>query len=496
MTAEIVTPFQWVLIVFVFLGAIPFAVSAVQYLLVGIHGSRNHYSKCLTYFPRTAILIPAWNEALVLGTSIDQLMRLEYPRDRLRLYVVDDASTDDTPAVLAAKAAQYPGSVFHLRREKGGEGKAHTLNHGLDVILSEPWMECLLIMDADVVYEPDSLRKMTSHLVDPEVGAVTAYIKEGSRPANYLNRFVGYEYVTAQAVARRAQNVLGALACLAGGAQLHTRDNLEALGGRVDTSTLAEDTVTTLETQRRGKRVVFEPNATVWAEEPSRIGALWKQRLRWARGNVQVSRRYKSMWFRPNRVHRLGSAVFGLLWFTTLLLPLCMILSSAALVILWLMRSDLASYAFSRLWIVNALCWVFTTALALLADRSTARRSWREAIMFPGIVSVLIMLYACAPRPFRFLARVFDDWTGIHVTAGGARWWTLFFSLWVAGCMVVAYAVCVLERRVAGAGWLIYLVGFGPLLCAITFAAYVQEIRGASQTWDKTEKTGRVGLPA
>ena len=67
----------------------------------------------------------------MIGASIDRLMQLEYPPDALRVYVVDDASTDDTPDVVLAKAAQYPGRVFHLRREKGGEGKAHTLNHGL-----------------------------------------------------------------------------------------------------------------------------------------------------------------------------------------------------------------------------------------------------------------------------------------------------------------------------------------------------------------------------
>jgi len=48
-------------------------------------------------------------------------------------------------------------------------------------------------------------------------------------------------------------------------------------------------------------------------------------------------------------------------------------------------------------------------------------------------------------------------------------------------------------------GWsapaLIYLVGFGPLLCAITFAAYVYEIQGREAKWDKTEKTGKVALP-
>ena len=80
-------------------------------------------------------------------------MLLDYPRDSLRIFVVDDASTDATPEVIKAKAAEYPGTVVHLRRDKGGEGKAATLNHGLAVILADDWMQAILIMDADVIYE-------------------------------------------------------------------------------------------------------------------------------------------------------------------------------------------------------------------------------------------------------------------------------------------------------------------------------------------------------
>ena len=61
--------------------------------------------------------------------------------------MVDDASTDDTPDVIKAKAVQYPGQVVHLRRDKGGEGKSHTLNHGLRIILADDWMQALLIME-------------------------------------------------------------------------------------------------------------------------------------------------------------------------------------------------------------------------------------------------------------------------------------------------------------------------------------------------------------
>ncbi len=137
-----------------------------------------------------------------------------------------DSAHRRRPRPAQAKAAQYPGNVFHLRREKGGQGKAHTLNHGLAVILEDDWVEALLITDADVIFEPDSLRKMARHLADPQVGAVTTY------------------------------------------------------------------TFTTFQTQLNGRRVVFEPHATVWAEEP---GSIQRRRGRWrsrrdARGGPGAAR--------------------------------------------------------------------------------------------------------------------------------------------------------------------------------------------------------------
>ncbi len=387
------------LVAFVILGAVPLLVANYQFLLVGLHFRRLHYAKCRPYFPRTAILIPAWNEAAVIGTSIDRLMLLDYPRERLRIYVVDDASTDDTPQVVLAKMAEYPGNVVHLRREKGGEGKAATLNHGLAEILADDWMQAILIMDSDVIYEPSSLRRMTRHLADPGVGSVTAYIKEGSRPGNYMTRFIGYEYITAQAAARRSQEVLGVIACLAGGAQLHSRANIEAIGGQVDTTTLAEDTVTTFETQKGGRRVIFEPHATVWAEEPGSIVALWKQRLRWARGNVQVTRRFKSVWFRPQPNNRLGSVSFGLLWFCLLLLPVFMVLASASLVTLFFIDYQLAWTAFHVLWLTNVITYIFITSFTLAIDPGVGRHTWKEALMFPGLINVIILRRRRAARP-------------------------------------------------------------------------------------------------
>jgi cellulose synthase/poly-beta-1,6-N-acetylglucosamine synthase-like glycosyltransferase len=493
-----VNDFRWGLTALVIAGALPLIVASYQFLMIGWHFRRLHYSRCAPIFPRTAILIPAWNEAAVIASSVDRLMRLSYPPDRLRVFVIDDASTDETPQVAQAKAAEYPGRVFHLRREVGGQGKAHTLNHGLAEVLSDNWMQAVLIMDSDVIYEPPSLRRMTRHLADPGVGAVTAYIKEGSRPGNYLTRFIGYEYITAQAAARRSQNVLGAVACLAGGAQLHSRVNLEAIGGRIDTSSLAEDTFTTFKTQLAGNRVVFEPHAIVWAEEPGNIVGLWKQRLRWARGNVQVTKQFGRLWCRPSRTHRLGSVSFSVFWFCLFLLPIFMILASASLITLYFSDFAMAWVVFHVLWIINALTFVFITAFVLMVDPETGRHTWLEGVLFPGAISLSIIVAACFPRLLRMFFYDALPEVGIVLTFAERRGLVLFAYAWLALSMAVAYLGKAVEPRRFGrllSTVFIYVAGYGPLLCACTFASYVKELSGAEMKWDKTEKTGKVAMP-
>jgi cellulose synthase/poly-beta-1,6-N-acetylglucosamine synthase-like glycosyltransferase len=483
---------QIFLLLLVATGAIPVVAGALWFLAIPFHAVKNHYGKARPYLPHVAIVVPAWNEGAVIGTSVDRLMALDYPRSSLRIYVVDDASTDNTPDVILGKAAQYPGNVFHLRRDKGGEGKAHTLNHGIREILKDDWMEALLVMDADVIYLPDSLRKMTRHLADPKVGAVSAYIREGSLDKNYLTRFIGFEYVLSQVAARRAQNVLGAQACLAGGAQLHSRENLIAIGGQIDTSSLAEDTITTFETQLRGREVVFEPLATVLAEEPGSISALWKQRLRWARGNVTVTARYKHIWFRPSKTHNLGGWSFGIVWFSLFLLPVAMMTSSVGLLGLLLMHSELATTVFRALWITAAVAFVFTLALAAQLDGPTSRRAWREVLTFPGLISMFVMVTAFFPTLIEVdLPASF----GARLTSATEFTLTLIVYIWIPFSMLGAWLAKRVESTWIGpflAPVLIYLVGYGSLLCAITFDSYIKELRHAEAKWDKTEKVGRV----
>ncbi len=492
---EILTSFCLCL---VFLGMAPTLATLGQFLMVGFHGIRNHYPNCADHRPRVAFILPAWNEADVLGASIDSLMTMDYPVDAWRLYIVDDASTDHTPEIMLQKMVQYPGAVFHLRRENGGQGKAHTLNYGIRQILAEDWAEAVMIMDADVLFEPLTLMRMTRHLADPQVGGVTAYVKEGSNPSSLLSRFIAFEYITAQAAARRAQNVAGGIPCMAGGAQLHTRENLIAIGGVIDTSTLAEDTYTTIKTQLCGHRAIFDPNAVVWAEEPDSIVALWKQRLRWGRGNLQITLAFRDLWFRPRRGSKFGNPAFGVLWFSIALMPVFMILGSAGLIGLFYLWPSWAPIAFSVSWTVTFISYAFQTLYSMAIDPQTAKRAWFEGIAFPGLLSLGVMTLAILElKPFVGS----DQWSP---TGGWFRGevegeiGALVILGWSALSTLAAWCVYRIDK--AGAPkWLrnilLVLVGYGPLLCAISMGAIVGQLRSADLKWDKTIKSGKVRLP-
>ncbi len=476
----------------VVVATIPVVTGALQFLALAFSVFATHLEKCAPYCPRVAILIPAWNEESVIEVTIDRLMKLDYPKDRLRIYVIDDASSDRTPEMVIAKSKRWPKNVIHVRRVAGGEGKAHTLNYGLDVLWKSEWAQAILIMDADVIYTETSLLRMARHLVDPNIGAVTAYIKEGSRAPTYVQRFVTFEYITATGASRRAQNVFGFLACLSGGAQLHSRENLFAIGGKIFDDTLAEDTFTTFNTQLEGRMAIFEPNAIVYAEEPHDLQMLWKQRLRWARGNVQITDVFRDLWGRRSR-GSLGSFTMAAMWFSIFLMPVFQISASVSLISLSFMDAGFAWKLFEGYWIIAAIVYLLVTFASFVIDTESAKKSWIEGFAFPGLISLSIIAYSIAPSLFEPIA----EWVALAPGGIGERLLMLFLYAWLSLAMVFAWLAAWLEGKVEDhprLQWVpqvvLYIAGYGAFLCAVTFAAYIKEFKGEARTWDKTEKKG------
>ena len=234
-----------------------------------------------SYWPKVAVLIPAYNEEKVIERTIQGALDSDYPS--LRVIVIDDGSKDRTLEVArrAFAAEEAAGRVMILSKPNGG--KAEALNFGLEHIADA---ELFVGIDADTIIAPDAISHMVPHFLNPKVAAVAGNAKVGNR-VNLWTRWQALEYITSQNFERRALNTMGAVSVVPGAIGAWRVAPVRAAGGyHVDT--VAEDADLTMALLRDGYRVEYEDRALAFTEAPKNANALMRQRFRWSFGILQA----------------------------------------------------------------------------------------------------------------------------------------------------------------------------------------------------------------
>ena len=123
-----------------------------------------------SYKPRVSIIIPTYNEALLIESKLDDIARQDYPKDLAEIIVVDSASTDGTPEAVKKWITRRGGVEVKLIEESVRMGKAHALNKALEVATGE----VVVITDVDSAWSSrDTLASVLSWFSDSLIGAVT-----------------------------------------------------------------------------------------------------------------------------------------------------------------------------------------------------------------------------------------------------------------------------------------------------------------------------------
>lgn len=239
--------------------------------------------------PPVSIIVPAYNESVVIESSIRSLLNLQYPS--IEIIVVDDGSTDDT----FARAKRYEGKhgralVRVVTKDNGGKGAA--LNHGIEISTGE----LVLTVDADSRLEPASLLYAAQHFKNPEVGAVAGNVKVGNRHS-LITKMQALEYIEGLNMVRRSQGYFSAVNIIPGPLGLFRRSVLDQVGG-YELDTFAEDCDITIKVLIHGWKIEYEPFAITWTEVPETIRDFFKQRYRWTRGILQSLRKHYKNLFR------------------------------------------------------------------------------------------------------------------------------------------------------------------------------------------------------
>ena len=235
-----------------------------------------------TALPPVTVLVPVYNEEMVIVDAVRSLLALDYPA--LEILVIDDGSTDGTLALASALQGQYGGTTLRVVSKRNG-GKARALNTGI-ALARTPFVLC---MDGDSRLTPDTLRHAMHHFADPRVGAVAGNVKVVNRN-NLWTRLQALEYIEGLNLPRRAQGFMRAVNIIPGPIGVFRRDVLTDVGG-YDTDTYAEDADLTLKVLTAGWHIVYEPRAIAWTEAPETLLDLIKQRYRWTRGILQALRK-------------------------------------------------------------------------------------------------------------------------------------------------------------------------------------------------------------
>ncbi len=241
----------------------------------------------LSYYPSATIIVPCWNEEKTVSKTIHSLLHLNYPKSKLKIFIVDDGSTDDTWNVLQ-KFKNDP-QVTLIKKENGGK---HT---AVNLAILQTSSEIIGCLDADSYVEINALLEIANAFnEDPEIMSVTPVIIV-HEPKTIFQKMQKTEYHIS-AFIRRMLSPIDAIQVTPGPFSFFRREVFEKIG-LYKKAHNTEDMEFALRMQSHHMRIRNAHMAYVYTSAPDTLRKLYRQRLRWAYGGMKNTLDYRFMIF-------------------------------------------------------------------------------------------------------------------------------------------------------------------------------------------------------
>ena len=246
--------------------------------------------------PFVTIQLPIFNEQFVIDRLIEACCRLEYPRDRFEIQVLDD-STDETVKVASQIVERYaagfdgvnpmePQPIVYLHRSNRHGYKAGALDKGLDVARGE----FIAIFDADFVPPPEWVMQVIHHFAEPEIGMVQTRWTHLNREYSFMTQVEAILLDGHFVLEHGGRSRAGVFFNFNGTAGMWRRETISSAGGWQH-DTLTEDTDLSYRAQMEGWKFKYLQDVECPAELPIEMTAFKTQQARWAKGLIQVSKK-------------------------------------------------------------------------------------------------------------------------------------------------------------------------------------------------------------
>jgi cellulose synthase/poly-beta-1,6-N-acetylglucosamine synthase-like glycosyltransferase len=245
------------------------------------------------HLPFVTVQLPIYNEQFVIDRLIDACCRIDYPRDRFEIQLLDD-STDETTLVAESIVQRYatgaeglpPQPIHYIHRTNRHGYKAGALEEGLKTAKGE----LVAIFDADFVPPPDWLRRVVNQFTDPTIGMVQTRWTHLNRNYSFLTQVEAILLDGHFVLEHGGRSRAGVYFNFNGTAGMWRRQAIDEAGGWQH-DTLTEDTDLSYRAQLKGWKFKYLQDVECPAELPIEMTAFKTQQARWAKGLIQTSKK-------------------------------------------------------------------------------------------------------------------------------------------------------------------------------------------------------------
>lgn len=240
-------------------------------------------------YPGVTITVPAYNEGSSVKKTVESLLKLNYPKSKLFIILVDDGSKDDGKTWGVMQEYKDHPQIRIFTKENGGKFTAQNL--GLENTQTE-FMGCL---DSDSEVNPEALNRIMTYFADPEVMAVAPTIISHNE-GNIVQKAQKVDYEL-QIYIKKMYAFIDAIHVTPGPFSIFRKSVFDKIGPYKHAH-LTEDQEIAMRMHQNGMKIEHAPDAYVYTNTPKTVKALYKQRTRWIYGFIRNSLDYKHMFFR------------------------------------------------------------------------------------------------------------------------------------------------------------------------------------------------------
>ncbi|WP_317047232.1 cellulose synthase family protein [Sediminitomix flava] len=243
--------------------------------------------------PNVTVQLPVYNEKYVVERLIDCICKLDYPKEKLEIQVLDD-STDETVEIIANKVSFWKNEgidIQHIQREIRTGFKAGALDYGLKICKGQ----FIAIFDADFLPESDFLQQ-TINAFQEDIGVVQTRWGHVNQDFSFLTKLQAFGLDAHFTVEQGGRNSAGSFINFNGTAGVWRKQAIED-GGGWQADTLTEDLDLSYRTQMSGWKFKFVESVVSPAELPVYMPSVKSQQFRWNKGGAECARKHlSSLW--------------------------------------------------------------------------------------------------------------------------------------------------------------------------------------------------------